>query len=85
MIKIEKKLLTDFAKAQVVNVENDGRIGKVQLQVPGADGVTVEAWVGDRLTFSAVIEGETVRLHPKKGVRYDNLEQWLRGTVGGGR
>jgi hypothetical protein len=82
MIKIEKLILRDFAKAKVIGHIHTDKLDKVLLTLPQAQEVIVEAWIGKRITFSAVIEGETVRIKPKSGVRYDNLEAWLRGTVG---
>jgi hypothetical protein len=82
MIKIEKELLKSFSKAKVIGHIRTDKLDKVLLTLPQAEEVIVEAWIGKRITFSAVIEGETVRIKPKTGVRYDNLEAWLRGTVG---
>lgn len=83
MLKIEKEILKSFSKKQVVGVIRTEKLDKVLFTLSAAPEITVEAWVGKRVTFSAIIEGETVRIHPKTGVRYDNLEAWLRETAEG--
>lgn len=82
MITLEKALLTKFVGARVIDIRRDEKLDKLQFKLPAIPGdVVIEAWVGSRLTFSAVVNGETVRLAPKHGVRYENLEQWIRDTV----
>jgi hypothetical protein len=81
MIKIDKELLRNFSKAKVVGLIHTDKLDKVLLTLPSASEVIVEAWVGKRVTFSAIIDGETVRIRPKGGIRFDNLEQWLRETA----
>ena len=84
MTTVEKSLLTQFSKAKVVNVASDGKLSKVQFVIPQVPGdVVIEAWIGNRVTFCALVNGDSVRLHPKSGVRFENLEQWLRETAKG--
>jgi hypothetical protein len=82
MITLEKALLTKFVGARVIDIQRTDKLDKLQFAIPAAKGETVvEAWVGSRVTFSAIVDGQTVRLAPKHGVRYENLEQWIRDTV----
>lgn len=83
MIKIEKLMLRKFSEAQIVGLIHTDKLDKVLFTLSAAPEITIEAWVGKRVTFSAIVDGESVRLHPKTGVRYDNLEAWLRETAEG--